>query len=56
MGPANTAPDSRTPRRFANASSTTSTTAITTVYLSKNGNAEVIAAVPADTDTATVST
>ncbi len=56
VGPANSAPDSFTPRRFPTMSSTTKKSAIGTVHLSRAGNAEVIAAVPLEMDTATVRT
>ena len=56
VGPAKSAPDSLTPRRFPIMSSKTKKSAIGTVHFSNWGNADVIAAVPLDMDTATVST
>ena len=54
VGTANTRPDSFTPRRFIHAMIQISTTAITTRYGYAPGNAEYIAATPAETLTATV--
>ena len=56
VGPANRAPDSFTPRRLPTMSSTTKKSAMGTVHASSWGNADVIAAVPLEMDTATVST
>ena len=47
-------PDSFTPRRFATVMRMTKPTQISTRYDRNDGNAEVMAAVPADTLTATV--
>ena len=56
VGIAKRAPASFTPRRLAAVTSTTSSDAIRTWWSSRDGAAEVIATVPAVTDTATVST
>ena len=56
VGTAKVLPDSRTPRRFAAASSATSPTAISTRCWFSDGNAEMMLSVPEETDTATVST
>jgi hypothetical protein len=49
-------PDSRTPRMLASAMTATQTTPITILCVDHSGMAEVMAATPAATDTATVST
>ena len=56
VGTENTAPDSLTPLRLPIARTATKNSAIGTVQTRRLGNADVIAAVPAATDTATVST
>ncbi len=56
VGTAKRAPASLTPRRFAAVTSMTSRDAIRTRWSFREGAAEVIATVPAVTDTATVST
>ena len=56
MGTANAFPDSLTPRRFMTVSSTTKPTDMETACRDRSGTADVIAATPATTDTATVST
>jgi hypothetical protein len=56
VGTANTFPDSRTPLRFVPAISTTQTTDSHRLYGASAGNAEERAAMPAATETATVST
>ena len=56
VGIAKKAPASFTPRRFAAVTNATSSDAIRTLCSSREGAAEVIATVPAVTDTATVST
>jgi hypothetical protein len=54
VGPAKMRPDSLMPRRFPTVSSTMKKMQIGTRASSRSGNAEVMAATPADTDTATV--
>ena len=54
VGGAKSAPDSRTPRRFANVISAMNATHIHTRYGAKSLNAEMIAATPPETETATV--
>ena len=49
-------PDSRMPRRLPSIRRTTMPMAITTRYPNRDGAMEVMAATPADTETATVST
>jgi hypothetical protein len=56
VGTANAVPDSRTPRRFAAASSATRPSASQTRAGLRSGNAEITLSTPAETDTATVST
>ena len=56
MGIANKVPASRTPRRFATSNSAITASPITTVSSYSPGSAEVIAATPAEIETATVST
>ena len=53
---ANARPDSLTPRRFTDVSSTTKASESATACGASAGTALVIAATPATTDTATVST
>ncbi len=54
VGAANSAPAWRTPRRFPASSTTITATPITTFSEASDGIAEVIASIPAATDTATV--
>src|SRR4029079_4240088 len=56
VGIAKKAPDSRTPRRFIAASTTTSVTATTTSWPATHGIADPAFWTPDETDTATVST
>ena len=56
MGIAKNAPDSRTPRRFIAASTSTSTQATVASWPDIDGIAEAAFWTPEDTDTATVST
>ena len=56
VGIANSAPDSRTPRRFSAVRSTTSPTASGTSCPSRNGRADFAFCTPDEIDTATVST
>ena len=56
VGTANTRPDSFTPRRLPNAMIAMNASEIGTTQSVKTGNAEARAALPAETDTATVST
>ena len=56
VGTAKMRPDSRTPRMLARAMAATHTIPIATLCVDHSGTAEVIAATPAATDTATVST
>ena len=56
VGTAKTRPDSRTPRRLPNAMRMTNETEIGTTYGVSIGKADATAAVPAATDTDTVST
>lgn len=56
VGMANHRPDSRTPRRFSQASTATKPTDMATACPSSEGTAEVIAATPETTETATVIT
>ena len=56
VGTANIRPDSRTPRRFPQAMNQMQNTDISTRYEYSAGNADVTAAMPAATDTETVST
>ena len=55
VGIANAVPDSRTPRRFISAMTTTTTTAMSVTWAPRTGKAEARLATPAETDTATVS-
>ena len=54
VGTANRRPDSRTPRRFPYAITTTKKMAISSAYGESTDAADTSAAVPAATDTATV--
>ena len=56
VGAANSLPDSRMPRRFAMATMATAATHRMTRYRNSHGTAEVTAAIPAATLTATVRT
>ena len=56
MGSAKARPDSFTPRKLASVSTTTNPSESSTAYGARPGTALVIAATPATTDTATVST
>src|SRR5688572_27372477 len=56
VGTAKSRDDSLVPRKFATVSSTTNTSAISTRHSRSVGYAEVIAATPAATETATVNT
>jgi hypothetical protein len=56
LGMANAFPESLTPRRFTRVSSITKPTERETACRESSGTADVIAATPATTDTATVST
>ncbi len=56
VGSANTRPDSLVPRRLTTVSRTTHTTDSCTDRGTNDGTADVIAATPATTDNATVST
>ena len=56
VGTAKIRPDSRTPRMFAIAIPATHSTPRAILWVASSGMAEVIAATPAATDTATVST
>ena len=56
VGTANARPDSLTPRRLTSASTPTKPSERATAWGASDGTALVIAATPATTDTATVST